>query len=111
MAGVAEALLTKVHTIGCISRFRRTPAADCKIPPELIHYARASRATAAAKGKGSAMDEDLVVLRLMEEGVDGSITCAAALRLAEELGIPPRALGEAANKLGIKIDSCQLGCF
>jgi len=57
------------------------------------------------------MDEDLLVRRLMEESTEGGIACAAALRLAEELGIPPRALGEVANRLGIKIRSCQLGCF
>lgn len=57
------------------------------------------------------MDEDLLVRRLMEESAEGGIACTAALRLAEELGIPPRALGEVANRLGIKIRSCQLGCF
>jgi hypothetical protein len=57
------------------------------------------------------MDENLLVLRLMEESKDGGIACTAALRLAEELRVPPCSLGDVANRLGIKIRACQLGCF
>ena len=39
------------------------------------------------------------------------LPCAAALAIAERLGVPPLAVGEAANALGIKIVDCQLGCF
>ena len=63
------------------------------------------------KREERAMDEDLLVLRLMEESKEGGIACTAALRLAEELGVPPRSLGDVASRLGIKIRSCQLGCF
>jgi len=28
-----------------------------------------------------------------------------------ELGVAPLAIGQAANRLGIKITDCQLGCF
>ncbi len=58
-----------------------------------------------------AADENLLVLRLMEESKEGGIACTAALRLAEEVGVPARTLGEVANRLGIRILSCQLGCF
>jgi hypothetical protein len=57
------------------------------------------------------MDDDLVARRLTEESRDGRIACADALRLAEELGISPRDLGSIADRLEIKIQSCQLGCF
>ncbi|MEJ2744088.1 MAG: hypothetical protein P8123_00115 [bacterium] len=57
------------------------------------------------------MDEDLVAQRLKEESRDGGIACAVVLRLAEEVGMPPRDLGGITNRLGIKIRSCQLGCF
>ena len=63
------------------------------------------------RGEERAMDENLLVLRLMEESKEGGIACTAALRLAEEIGVPPRALGDVANRLGIKIRACQLGCF
>jgi len=39
------------------------------------------------------------------------ISCTEARRLAEELKVPPRLVGEAANKLKIKIIACELGCF
>lgn len=42
---------------------------------------------------------------------NGRLPCAAALALANELGLPPLAVGRAANELGIKIDDCQFGCF
>jgi hypothetical protein len=41
----------------------------------------------------------------------GKIPCAAAFRLAEELGLSRKDLGELLNELKIKIIQCQLGCF
>ena len=42
---------------------------------------------------------------------DGRIKCAQALGIARKTGIPPKDVGDAINELGIKITSCQLGCF
>jgi hypothetical protein len=42
---------------------------------------------------------------------NGRIPCAAAFKLAEELGITRSRLGEFLNELKIKIIQCQLGCF
>jgi hypothetical protein len=41
----------------------------------------------------------------------GRIPCAAALKLAEELGLSRAEMGELLNELRIKITQCQLGCF
>jgi hypothetical protein len=46
-----------------------------------------------------------------KKAVDGKITCAVARKIAEDLGVPPKKVGEAANKLKIKIKDCTLGCF
>ncbi len=43
--------------------------------------------------------------------VDGRLSCAVAFKIARKLKVTPRQVGEAANKLNIKIGSCQLGCF
>jgi Mn-dependent DtxR family transcriptional regulator len=43
--------------------------------------------------------------------VNGKLPCAAAFKIARELKVSPRQVGEAANKLAIKICTCQLGCF
>lgn len=42
---------------------------------------------------------------------EGSLTCERARRLAEEMGVAPRMVGESANAMGLKITDCQLGCF
>ena len=43
--------------------------------------------------------------------VNGKLPCAVAFKIAKELKVSPREVGETADKLGIKISSCQLGCF
>jgi hypothetical protein len=43
--------------------------------------------------------------------VNGKIPCAVAFRIARKLKVSPKQVGDAANKLNIKISSCQLGCF
>jgi hypothetical protein len=45
------------------------------------------------------------------KAVDGRISCAALRKIAEEFGVHYRKAGESANTLGIKIKSCDLGCF
>ncbi|MGQ9920140.1 MAG: hypothetical protein ACUVRZ_02300 [Desulfobacca sp.] len=49
--------------------------------------------------------------RIQAAAPEGRIPCAAAFKLAEELGISRSRLGELLNELRIKIVSCQLGCF
>lgn len=48
---------------------------------------------------------------LKKAAKDGWISCTVARKLAEELGVPPLEIGEAANILKIKIKFCELGCF
>lgn len=48
---------------------------------------------------------------MLRRAVEGRISCAAARKMAEELDIPYRDVGEAADQLGIRITACQLGCF
>jgi len=43
--------------------------------------------------------------------VEGKLPCAVAFKIAKELKVSPREVGQAANKLAIKICNCQLGCF
>jgi len=43
--------------------------------------------------------------------VNGKLPCAAAFKIAKELKVTPRDVGETANELEIKISACQLGCF
>ena len=49
--------------------------------------------------------------RIMSSLTNGKLPCAVALKIAEDLGVSPRKVGDTANELGIRIASCQLGCF
>jgi len=48
---------------------------------------------------------------LLKAAPEGKITCPAARKLANTLGVSPRVIGDACNQLDIKIHSCALGCF
>ncbi len=52
-----------------------------------------------------------VAEELKKRSQEGRIPCAAALKLAEELGVSTLEVGKAANQLQIKIVNCSLGCF
>lgn len=43
--------------------------------------------------------------------VNGRLPCAVAFKIAKEMKVSPRDVGDAANRLSIKISNCQLGCF
>lgn len=42
---------------------------------------------------------------------EGKIACPVALRIAEEVGLSPRQIGELLDEMGIKVIECQLGLF
>ena len=56
-------------------------------------------------------DKDALRHRLRESAVGGSLPCALAHKLAESCAVPPRAVGESADVMGIRITHCQLGLF
>ena len=43
--------------------------------------------------------------------VNGKLPCAQAFRIAKKVKVAPKEVGDTANRLSIKISSCQLGCF
>jgi hypothetical protein len=49
--------------------------------------------------------------RIKSSLVNGKLPCVVAFKIAEELQVGPRAVGDTATKLSIKICNCQLGCF
>ena len=42
---------------------------------------------------------------------EGKLSCAAAFRVAEEVGVEPEEVGRATDAAGIKLSRCQLGLF
>jgi hypothetical protein len=57
------------------------------------------------------METEQVKAKIEAQARDKKITCHQALLIAEEEGIPSRAVGELLNEMGIKVVGCQLGCF
>lgn len=57
------------------------------------------------------MTKDELKTRIRAAAPQGRIPCAAAMKLADELGISRAEMGELLNELKIKITQCQLGCF
>lgn len=57
------------------------------------------------------MNQEELRARIRAAAPANKIPCSAAFRLAEELGLSRKELGELFNELKIKIIHCQLGCF
>jgi hypothetical protein len=55
--------------------------------------------------------EEKVLEAVRQTASDGRIPCATARRLAEDLGIDYGRVGAAADTAGVRIVSCELGCF
>ena len=43
--------------------------------------------------------------------VDNQLPCPTAFKIAKDFKVSLQEVGETTDKLGIKISSCQLGCF
>ncbi len=54
---------------------------------------------------------DIIEQRLKESARDERLSCTLARKIAEELDVPYKEVGEAADRLKIKIKNCELGCF
>jgi hypothetical protein len=57
------------------------------------------------------MSREELKVKIRAAAPEGRIACAAACRLAEDLSISRKEMGEILNELKIKIKHCQLGCF
>jgi hypothetical protein len=57
------------------------------------------------------MTDDQLEKILLDKQKDMRITCPVALAIAKELGVSPAKVGEALDRIGVKVTSCQLGCF
>ena len=56
-------------------------------------------------------EKESFIEKIKNESRNGKIACWQALKLAEDLHVPPREISAILNELGIKIAGCQLGCF
>ena len=49
--------------------------------------------------------------KIQEASKNGKISCTAAHKVAADLDVPVRKVGELINELKLKIVACELGCF
>jgi len=49
--------------------------------------------------------------RIKSSLVEGRLPCPAAFQIAKDLNLDLKEIGEAVDKLGIKVSGCQLGLF
>ena len=56
------------------------------------------------------MDERIAAA-IRERAREGTLCCADAFGVAEELGVTPMAVGEVADGLDVRLVRCQLGLF
>jgi putative N-acetylmannosamine-6-phosphate epimerase len=61
---------------------------------------------------GENIEIDEKVLEAVKNvATEGRLSCGQAEKLAEELGVKRMVIGQACDRLKIKIKGCQLGCF
>ena len=56
-------------------------------------------------------EKDKIQAALSKRSENGRIPCSVARAIAEELKVDYQEVGRTANKFGIKIINCELGCF
>ena len=61
--------------------------------------------------QGNTQDMSRLEQEVASSLVDGQLPCAVAFRIARELGVSLREIGETTDSLGVRIINCQLGCF
>jgi hypothetical protein len=55
--------------------------------------------------------DDRIVTAVREQAPDGTLRCATAFRIAEDLDVSPLAVGRVADGLNVRLMRCQLGLF
>lgn len=48
---------------------------------------------------------------IASKAVDGKVTCPVLRKFAEDSGVPYKVAGTAADMAGVRVRSCDLGCF
>ena len=57
------------------------------------------------------MTDDELRAAIRRAASRGRVRCKTLLDLAERTGTAPRTIGSLCDEMGIRIASCQLGCF
>ncbi len=95
----------------CLKRRELPALAGCAVPRQCLSETLAFFHLWEVAGLEMDRTSDKLLQAIQAAVVDGKLPCPIALRIANELGLSPRQVGDTANSLKIKISHCQLGCF
>ena len=56
-------------------------------------------------------EERMLKEELKASLVDGKLPCAVAFKISQKLKVSPQKVGDMANKINVRVSTCQLGCF
>lgn len=48
---------------------------------------------------------------ILAKATDSKVTCAVLRKYAEDIGVPYKVAGAAADMAGVRVHNCDLGCF
>lgn len=52
-----------------------------------------------------------MIEEIRRKAIEGKVTCPVLRAYAEELGVPKKVIGTAADLAGVKVHNCDLDCF
>lgn len=101
---VARKLRVSPRTVGKVADSTKIRISNCQLGCFV-------KAKAAHEKVDSLPISETVLGRVKDSLIDGRLPCPAAFKVSRELKVALQEVGDAANKLRVKIVSCQLGCF
>ncbi len=124
---VTEAIRALISAADCPTVLVESNALAASLEHDLCFFVEAS-GDQKPSAERSRLQADFCVLPAMDEGrqegkgdelrkqmlaaaTDGRIACADAMRMADRLALSRSRVGRIANEEGLRICSCQLGCF
>lgn len=64
-----------------------------------------------AEPKYVAQVTDELKAAVVAKAVEGKITCPVLRKVAEDMGVPNKVAGAAADLADVRVGACDLGCF
>ena len=101
---VARRLKVSPRTVGNVADSAKIRISNCRLGCFVV-------AKAVHGDVDSLIVSETVLGRVKSSLIDGRLPCPAAFKVSRELKVALQEVGDAANKLRVKIISCQLGCF
>ncbi len=101
---VARKLKAAPRAVGSVANSAKIRISNCQLGCFIVEKALHGDAD-------SIIVSETVLASIKSSLINGRLPCAIAFKVSRELGVSLQEVGDATNKLRVKIASCQLGCF